>query len=135
MKYGKSDRPHVFVLNIDREPTHPRPTTQEGRVMTNDDDHIPSEIVQFANRAANDLAVEFHDDPKGEFIAWLHVALEREAMVAAAYDPDHLERHLSRLKATESVPDVVLTLLHRTIGDVWAQEEGHTAYIRACIEI
>lgn len=93
-----------------------------------------ADLVAFAATAAEELRKRFQNEPEAEFVAWLEIALEREAMVGVAYDPAHLEKHLDRLKAL-GVSREVIVRLRRTIGNVWAQEEGHTAYIKGIIRV
>jgi hypothetical protein len=103
--------------------------------MFNDDLHgADDDLVTFAAAAANQLHDKFEHEPEAEFVAWLEVALEREAMVGVTYEPAHLKKHLNRLKAL-GVNANVIERLRRTIGDVWAQEKGHTAYIKSILDV
>jgi hypothetical protein len=92
------------------------------------------EIVAYAAKAADLLREKFQNEPEAEFVAWLEIALEREAMVGVAYDPSHLAEHLRRLEA-QDINQEVLERLRRTIGDVWAQEKGHTAYVKSILDV
>ncbi len=93
-----------------------------------------TDLVAFAAAAAEQLREKFPNEPEAEFVAWLEIALEREAMVSVAYDQEHLEKHLERLKAL-LVPPKVIVLLRRTIGNIWAQEGRHTTYIERIITV
>jgi hypothetical protein len=93
---------------------------------------MPS-FIEFAREAANDLRTRFRDDPESELMSWALIARRREALVAVAYDRNHLSSHFDRL-AQVGVPDETLILLRGALGNVWAQEEAHQAYMEAFLK-
>jgi hypothetical protein len=92
------------------------------------------ELVAYADTAAAELRQKFENEPEAECVAWLEIALEREAMVGEAYDDEHLDKHLDRLRKL-GVDPAVVELLRKTIGHVWAQEESHTVFIRSMLKV
>lgn len=89
-------------------------------------------IVEFTERVAADLAKQYESNPDGELLAWTKIALRREAMVAAAYGRQPLRRRLQSL-AKEGVDPTIRRMVGRAIGSAWAQEESHTAFLRATV--
>ncbi|HXA85564.1 MAG TPA: hypothetical protein VNZ47_10830 [Candidatus Dormibacteraeota bacterium] len=92
-----------------------------------------SKIVDFAAAAAEELKSRFADEPQSEFLAWLQLALRREAMVTVAYD-DHYIRKQIRTLEDRGVPVQVTQIVHRALASAWAQEEGHQHYLKAVLD-
>jgi hypothetical protein len=92
-----------------------------------------SSFIDFARTAAHELRTRFRDDPESELMSWALIARRREALVAVAYDQNHLSSHFDRL-AQVGVSDETLIFLRRALGTVWAQEEAHQAYMEAFLK-
>jgi hypothetical protein len=92
-----------------------------------------SRIVDFASTAAADLASKFANEPEGEFIVWLQLALRREAMVAVAYDDHYIKARIQQLE-DRGVPENVTEAIRIALASAWAQEKGHQHYLSAVLE-
>lgn len=84
-------------------------------------------LIALSRAVAADLAAEFRDDPRAELAAWLHIALEREAMVASLYQEQSVE---SRLK---SLPRSLARSTIAKVNAICANEEAHVTVIRALL--
>ncbi|HXQ23537.1 MAG TPA: ferritin-like domain-containing protein [Candidatus Acidoferrales bacterium] len=84
-------------------------------------------LIELSRAVAADLAAEFRDDPHAELAAWLHIALEREAMVASLYQEQSVE---SRLK---SLPKSLARSTIAKVNAICANEEAHVTVIRALL--
>jgi hypothetical protein len=84
-------------------------------------------LIALSRAVAADLAAEFRDDPRAELAAWLHIALEREAMVASLYQEQSVE---SRLK---SLPKSMARSTIAKVNAICANEEAHVTVIRALL--
>jgi hypothetical protein len=93
---------------------------------------MPS-FIDFARKTADELSTRFSDDPESELMSWALIARRREALVAVAYDQNHLRSHFDRL-AQVGVSDETLIFLRGALGNVWAQEEAHQAYMEAFLK-
>lgn len=82
-------------------------------------------IQHFTEKVAAVVAARYVGDPAGELLVWLKTALRRESSVGELYGQSSLEMRLDELRAPAEVVRVVGTM----IGNVWAQEKGHAAYI------
>jgi hypothetical protein len=51
-------------------------------------------FIDLAAEAADKLKDEYTNEPELEFLAWLKIALQREAMVSQAYDASFIDSHL-----------------------------------------
>jgi hypothetical protein len=90
---------------------------------------VPAVVREFTHRVAAAVAAEHADDPLGELVVWLHLALRREASVGEIYGVANLERRLAEVRA----PDDVHQLMRLAIGGIWAQEKAHAAYLQAML--
>jgi hypothetical protein len=52
-----------------------------------------SDFTEIAEDAATKLAEKYSGNPELEFVTWLQIALEREAMVTKAYDDEFVDEH------------------------------------------
>lgn len=84
-------------------------------------------LIELSRAVAADLAAEFRDDPRAELAAWLHIALEREAMVASLYQEQSVE---SRLKF---LPQSLARSTIAKVNAICANEEAHVTVIRALL--
>lgn len=82
-------------------------------------------IQHFTEKVAAVVAARYVGDPAGELVVWLETALRRESSVGELYGHSSLEMRLAELRAPRDVVRVVETM----IGNVWAQEKGHAAYL------
>ena len=85
------------------------------------------ELVELSRAVAADLAAQFRGDPRGELAAWLHIALEREGLVASLYDRQSVERRLHYL------PRHLARSALAKLNGICANEETHVAIIRALV--
>jgi hypothetical protein len=88
---------------------------------------------EIAEDAAKKLRADSKNDDMAEFLAWLDVALKREAMVSVIYRDDRVKKHLDawaeEFKVAEPVKEIIMTALL----DVWAQEEAHQSYFKTML--
>ncbi len=84
-------------------------------------------LLELSRAVAAELAAEFHNDPRGELTAWLHVALEREGMVARLYRREAIESRF------ESLPGGLARSAIEKLKGIGVQEAKHVAYIRALL--
>jgi hypothetical protein len=88
---------------------------------------------EIAEDAAKKLRADSKNDDMTEFLAWLDVALKREAMVSVVYRDERVEKHLDawaeEFKVAEPVKKIIMTAL---LG-VWAQEEAHQSYFKTML--
>jgi hypothetical protein len=92
-----------------------------------------SNIVDFADAAATQLAHRYAGDPEAEFLAWLQVALRREAMVSEAYD-DHFVRSHIRMLKKRGLSRPVAEIIRRSLASAWTQEIGHKYFLAAVLK-
>ncbi len=85
------------------------------------------ELIRLSRGVATELAAKFRGDPGGELTAWLHIALEREALVASLYDGRSMERRL------ESLPWRLGRCAAAKVNAIRSNEETHVATIRALL--
>ena len=85
------------------------------------------EFLELSRAVAADLAAEFRSDPRGELAAWLHIALERESMVASLYQRHSVESRL------EPLPKRLARAAIALVSGVCANEEKHVVAIRALL--
>ncbi len=88
---------------------------------------LPGCIREFTSQVAAVVAAEHARDPMGELLVWLQMALRREASVGEIYGVANLAERLARVRA----PRAIVDLLRVTIGNIWAQEKAHAAYLEA----
>lgn len=86
---------------------------------------VAQEIIADSQKLRAEYIDKFSDDPNAELLAWLEVAVRREAMVSHLYDRARQEKRLEGQEGTlvEAVRDVVTTM--------WQQEYSHTASLAA----
>ncbi len=85
------------------------------------------ELIRLSRGVAAELASKFRGDPGGELIAWLQIALEREALVASLYDGRSMESRLA------SLPWHLGRCAAGKVNAIRANEETHVAAIRALL--
>ena len=85
------------------------------------------ELIGLSRAVATELAAEFHGDPRAELAAWLHIALEREGLVASLYERRSIERQL------KSLPKSVARGALAKVNGICANEETHVTIIRALL--
>lgn len=90
-------------------------------------------FIDLAAEAAEDLKTEYANEPELEFLSWLRIALEREAMVSEAYDADFVDDQLSAWKYEHGIPVDVIAVIRRSLMGVWTQEEAHHSYFAALL--
>src|ERR1700678_659951 len=93
-----------------------------------------SNIVDFAAMAASELESRFEHEPQGEFLAWLQLALRREAMVTVAYGDQYIRKQLKSL-ADRGLTTETVEIIHRALNSVWAQETGHQQYLASVLAV
>ncbi len=76
---------------------------------------------------AADLAAEFRCDPRGELAAWLHIALEREGLVASLYERHSVESRLA------SLPRQLARSVLAKVNGICTNEETHVTVIRSLL--
>jgi hypothetical protein len=91
-------------------------------------------FIDLAKEAAAKLAEEFKNEPLLEFLAWLEIALQREAMVSEAYDASFVDSHLDAWRLKHSIPTETIDAIRRALMSVWAQESAHKSYFSAVLE-
>jgi len=87
------------------------------------------EFLDLSRTVAADLADEFRDNPRGELAAWLHIALEREGVVASLYQRHSVESRFAPFPKRLARAAIAL------VSGVCANEEKHVAAIRALLDI
>jgi hypothetical protein len=85
------------------------------------------ELVALSRGVAAELAAEFRGNPRGELAAWLHIALQREGLVASLYERRSVE---SRLQA---LPRNLARSALAKVNGICANEETHVTLIRALL--
>jgi hypothetical protein len=85
------------------------------------------ELIALSRAVARELAAEFRGDPRGELAAWLHIALEREGLVASLYERQSVEGRLRSLP-----PRYARSVLAKVNG-ICASEETHVTVIRSLL--
>jgi len=93
----------------------------------------PKDFIQLAADAAAGLAKEYDGQPEMEFLAWLRIALEREAMVSAAYSSTFVDGQLARWQHDLGVPRDIVSAVRTAIESVWAQETAHQQLFKAVL--
>lgn len=88
---------------------------------------------EIAEDAANKLRADSKNDDMAEFLAWLDVALKREAMVSAVYRDDRVQEHLDAWAEEFNVAEPVKEVIMTALLDVWAQEEAHQSYFKTML--
>ncbi len=85
------------------------------------------ELIRLSRGVAAELAAKFRGDPAGELAAGLHIALERESLVASLYDGHSMGSRL------ESLPWRVGRCAAAKVNAIRSNEETHVAIIRALL--
>ncbi|HVN86123.1 MAG TPA: hypothetical protein VMW17_14890 [Candidatus Binatia bacterium] len=85
------------------------------------------ELIELSRGAAAELATEFRGNPRGELAAWLHIALEREGLVASLYERRSVESQL------QSLPKPLGRSVLAKVNGICANEEHHVAMIRTLL--
>ena len=96
------------------------------------------DFIELAAESARELEAAYSDKPKLELIAWLQIALQRESMVATAYDNTYVEGQLDGWQEQYNLDQMVIDVVRRALTGVWAQENAHQGYFRAmmkCIDL
>jgi rubrerythrin len=91
-----------------------------------------SNILEFANMAAERIERSYQGDRSSEFLVWLQIALRREAMVTSAYDPQYLQNQCVSLGRIGYSP-AILREIRGALSSAWSQEEGHRSYLSAIL--
>src|SRR5882762_10437579 len=91
-------------------------------------------FIEIAAEAARELEEEYAGKPEMEFIAWLHIALQREAMVSEAYGDSYVEGQLAEWAAEFDIDESVIKVIRLALAAVWTQESAHQSYFRAMLE-
>jgi hypothetical protein len=100
---------------------------RDGRRVSRRGRRRTDEFLELSRAVAADLATEFHDDPRGELTAWLHIALERESVVASLYQRHSVETRFEPLPKRLSRAAIAI------VSGVCANEEKHVSAIRALL--
>jgi hypothetical protein len=90
-------------------------------------------FIEIAADAAKELEEEYADKPEVEFIAWLFIALQRESMVAVAYDDSFVEGQLVEWQKEYGLSQKVIDAIRRALRGVWSQEKAHQSYFKAML--
>lgn len=85
------------------------------------------ELIDLSRAVAAELAAEYRGDRRGELAAWLHIALEREGLVASLYERHSVESRL------QSLPKPLVRSVLAKVNGICANEETHVAAIRALL--
>jgi hypothetical protein len=88
---------------------------------------------------AEDAAIKIEQDSEGnkenEFTAWLHMAMQREAMVTIAYQEDRVRAQLEMWADKFGISNEVVDVILLALGYVWAQEKGHQEFFESLLKI
>jgi hypothetical protein len=79
---------------------------------------IIAHILRETREVGNRFEREFADDPDGELLAWLELAVQRETMVTYLYERANVDERLSGREGAVKVARDALTL-------IWQQEKSH----------
>jgi hypothetical protein len=74
-------------------------------------------------------AAKYQGDPRGELVALLLLALEREQIVAVAYTDKVVEARVATLTAGRALREIV----RRGIAWAWRDQEKHAIYTRGIL--
>jgi hypothetical protein len=85
------------------------------------------ELIALSRAVAVDLAAQFRGDPHAELAAWLHIALEREGLVASFYQKPSIEGHLKYF------PKSLARSAIAKLNGICASEERHVTVIRTLL--
>jgi hypothetical protein len=91
-------------------------------------------FIELAAEAAEKLAEEYSNQPELEFLAWVNIALQREAMVSQAYDATFIDSQLEKWSSDRAIPAAVIHSIRRALMGVWAQESAHREYFAAVLK-
>jgi hypothetical protein len=94
---------------------------------------MKQDFTEIAADAAHELEKKYHGRPDLELVAWLQIALQREAMVSEAYDGAFVDSQLAVWKKGFGIDQKVVEVVARTLMGVWAQENGHQGYFKALL--
>lgn len=94
----------------------------------------PKNFIRLAADAAAELKSQCEGQPEMEFLAWLRIALNREAMVSVVYDPAFVGQQLTSWQLDRGIPDAVVSAVQNAISGVWAQEEMHQRYFAVMLK-
>jgi hypothetical protein len=78
------------------------------------------DFIELAAESARELEAAYSDKPKLELIAWLQIALQRESMVATAYDNTYVEGQLDGWQEQYNLDQMVIDVVRRALTGVWA---------------
>lgn len=88
---------------------------------------------------AEDAAIKIEQDSAGnkedEFTAWLHMALQREAMVTIAYQEDRVKAQLETWADKYGIANEVVEDIRLALGYVWAQEKSHQNFFESLLKV
>jgi hypothetical protein len=93
-----------------------------------------SNFIEIAAKAAVKLAQKYSGKPELEFVSWLQIALEREAMVTKTYDDEFVGDQLASWQQQQKIPESIIKAIRKALMNVWAQEKSHQAYFEAFLE-
>lgn len=93
-----------------------------------------SDFTEIAEDAATKLAEKYSGNPELEFVTWLQIALEREAMVTKAYDDEFVDEQLAAWQRAHKIRENIAKAIRKALMNVWAQEKAHQAYFEAFLE-
>lgn len=88
---------------------------------------IAAEIIRETDKLRTSYAEKFRDDPDAELLAWLQLAVQREAMVCYLYDD---KRRNARLKSNDGE---VANVVRDVLTLIWQQESTHAGELAARI--
>ena len=82
------------------------------------------DFIELAAESARELEAAYSDKPKLELIAWLQIALQRESMVATAYDNTYVEGQLDGWQEQYNLDQMVIDVVDAH-SRVYGQENAH----------
>src|ERR1700738_4198547 len=91
-------------------------------------------FIELAAEAARELEQDSEGNKETEFIAWLHVALQRESMVAVAYQKDRVKAQLDAWAEEKSISTEVVEIVLLALVSGWGQENGHKKYFETILK-
>jgi hypothetical protein len=100
--------------------------------MTSANDQ-PKDFIQLAHEGQMKLKDTFASSPEMELLAWLRIAVQREAMVSTLYKPSNVSAQLDTWAREISVPSEVVGEIITAINGVWSQENAHEHFFKAVL--
>jgi hypothetical protein len=91
-------------------------------------------FIELAAEAAENLAQEYSREPELEFLTWVNIALQREAMVSQAYDASFVDSQLEKWRSDRAIPEADIRSIRQALMGVWAQESAHRKYFAALLK-